>query len=50
MLNELETLAQTAQIELAQLSSGDTLDTWNSRYIGRKGELTQLLRGWANYP
>src|SRR5512134_387797 len=50
MINELETLAQTAQAELGQLYSGEALDTWNSRYIGRKGELTQLLRRVGELP
>jgi len=44
MLNQLETLAETARTELGQLDTGHALDAWNSKYIGRKGELTQMLR------
>ncbi len=50
MLNQLEALAETAQVELTQLHSGDALDTWHGRYIGRKGELTQLLRRVGELP
>jgi phenylalanyl-tRNA synthetase alpha chain len=44
MLNQLETLAETARTELEQLSTGDALNAWNGKYIGRKGEITQMLR------
>ena len=44
MLDHLETIAKTAHSELEQLISGDALDSWNSKYIGRKGEITQMLR------
>jgi phenylalanyl-tRNA synthetase alpha chain len=50
MLNHLESLAATARAELKQLHSGDALDTWHSHYIGRKGELTQMLRRVAELP
>ena len=33
MLEQLETLAQTARTELEQLDTGDTLSAWNSKYI-----------------
>jgi phenylalanyl-tRNA synthetase alpha chain len=44
MLHELENLAQTARAELEHLATGDALDAWNSQYIGRKGDITLLLR------
>jgi phenylalanyl-tRNA synthetase alpha chain len=50
MLNQLETLAETAHTELTQLSTGDALDAWNSKYIGRKGEITQMLRRVGELP
>jgi len=50
MLNELEVLAKTARTELEQLDSGAALDHWNSKYIGRKGELTQMLRRVSELP
>ncbi len=50
MLDHLETLVQTARTELDQLNSGDVLDAWNGKYIGRKGELTQMLRRVSELP
>lgn len=44
MLDQLETLAQTARTELDRLDTGEALDVWNGKYIGRKGEITQMLR------
>jgi phenylalanyl-tRNA synthetase alpha chain len=50
MLDQLETIAKTARIELDELASGADLDTWHGRYIGRKGEITQMLRRVAELP
>ena len=50
MLDQLESMAQTAQTELGQLTTGDALSAWNSKYIGRKGELTQMLRRVSELP
>jgi len=50
MLDHLETIAKTAHSELEQLISGDALDSWNSKYIGRKGEITQMLRRVSELP
>ena len=50
MLNQLETLAESARTELGQLSTGDALDAWNSKYIGRKGEIPQMLRRVSELP
>ncbi len=50
MLNNLETLAKTAQAELDQLSNSESLSEWNSKYIGRKGEITQMLRRVSELP
>ncbi|MBN1218408.1 MAG: phenylalanine--tRNA ligase subunit alpha [Anaerolineae bacterium] len=50
MLNQLETLAKTARTELTQLGTGDALDAWHGQYIGRKGELTQMLRRVGELP
>ncbi len=50
MLEQLEQLAAAARTELEQLTAGDALDAWNSRYIGRKGELTLLLRRVSELP
>ena len=50
MLDQLETIAKTARTELDELASGADLDTWHGRYIGRKGEITQMLRRVAELP
>ncbi len=50
MLDQLETLAQTARTELEQLSTGEALDAWHSRYIGRKGDIPQMLRRVGELP
>jgi phenylalanyl-tRNA synthetase alpha chain len=50
MLNQLENLAEAAQAELAQLHTGQALDDWHSRYIGRKGEIILLLRRVGELP
>lgn len=50
MLDQLETLGVTARTELDQLTGGDALDAWNGKYIGRKGEITQLLRRVSELP
>jgi phenylalanyl-tRNA synthetase alpha chain len=50
MLDQLETLAETAKAELDRLDTGSALDGWNSNYIGRRGELTQMLRRVSDLP
>lgn len=50
MLDQLESLAAAARAELAQLASGEALAAWNSRTIGRKGEITQMLRRVPELP
>ena len=50
MLDQLENLGVTARAELEQLANGEALDTWNSKYIGRKGEITQMLRQVSQLP
>lgn len=44
MLDQLEGMAKTARLELEQLQTSQALDVWNSKYIGRKGEIPQMLR------
>ena len=44
MLKQLEALAGVARTELEELETGDALGTWHSKYIGRKGEIPQMLR------
>ncbi|MCB0153776.1 MAG: phenylalanine--tRNA ligase subunit alpha [Anaerolineae bacterium] len=50
MLDQLEQLAQKARAELAHLDKSDTLTAWNSKYIGRKGEIPQMLRRVGELP
>jgi phenylalanyl-tRNA synthetase alpha chain len=50
MLNQLETLAQTAHTQLAQLTTGDALAAWHSQHIGRKGVIPQMLRRVSELP
>lgn len=50
MLDQLESLTQMAQTELEQLDGSDALERWYSQYIGRKGEMTQLLRQIGDLP
>jgi phenylalanyl-tRNA synthetase alpha chain len=50
MFNQLEALAEAAQARLKQLDTGDALNAWHSQFIGRKGELTQMLRRVAELP
>jgi phenylalanyl-tRNA synthetase alpha chain len=45
MLEKLETLHSTALAELEKINSGDALHEWEIQYLGKKGELTQMLRG-----
>ena len=44
MLDKLDVLQQTALRALEALPDLTALDAWHVQYLGRKGELTQLLR------
>ncbi len=44
MLDKLDVLQQMALQSLAGLADLAALDAWHSQYLGRKGELTALLR------
>ncbi len=50
MLNQLETIVQTAHAELPQLTTSEALIAWNSQYLGRKGEIPVLLRRVSELP
>lgn len=50
MLETLETLHTQALAELESISDSARLRDWESRYLGRKGEITGLLRGMASLP
>ena len=48
--NQIETLKSKALSELESVSSLDALDEWRVSFLGRRGELTQLLRGIGALP
>jgi len=50
MLDRLEVLYQQASAELAQIASSEALADWERRVIGRKGEVTLLLRQTGQLP
>lgn len=50
MLEQLEILAQSARQELDEIGTGEALDAWHSKYIGRKGEIPQMLRRVGELP
>lgn len=47
MLDQIEAIKSKAQEELAQTSEPSALEAWRVRYLGKKSELTQVLRGLA---
>jgi len=44
MRQELETLGQTAQTTLIEITDSEMLNKWHVKYIGRKGAITTMLR------
>jgi phenylalanyl-tRNA synthetase alpha chain len=50
MLDQLDRLEQTALETLKTLPDLANLDAWHTQYLGRKGELTQLLRSLGRLP
>jgi len=50
MLDKLDVLQQTALAALETLTDLSALDAWHSQHLGRKGELTQLLRSVGQLP
>jgi phenylalanyl-tRNA synthetase alpha chain len=48
MFNQLDTLRDDALSALEGITEGEALQQWESKYIGRKGELTALLRGMGS--
>lgn len=49
-LEELRKLKQEAERELIDLDSPKGLEDWRIDYLGRKGKLTQVLRGIGSLP
>ena len=50
MLAELRSLQNTALQELAGVESPEALETWRQSFLGKKGQLTTLLRGLGALP
>ncbi|MBI4215801.1 MAG: phenylalanine--tRNA ligase subunit alpha [Chloroflexi bacterium] len=50
MLAELDSLKATALAELGRLQDAKALEDWRIRYLGRKGTVTQALRGLSALP
>jgi phenylalanyl-tRNA synthetase alpha chain len=50
MLDKLEELRQEADRELDGITEDSGLEAWRVRYLGKKSELTQVLRGIATLP
>jgi phenylalanyl-tRNA synthetase alpha chain len=50
MINQLEQIKQRAAGELETLNDLSELEAWRVRYLGKKSELTQVLRGLAALP
>jgi phenylalanyl-tRNA synthetase alpha chain len=50
MSTDIEKLKQNALRELEAATSIRELESWRVRYLGRKGELTMILRGLAELP
>ena len=50
MLDQLDRLERTALETLKALPDLADLDAWHTQYLGRKGELTQLLRSLGRLP
>jgi phenylalanyl-tRNA synthetase alpha chain len=50
MLQQLESLYSDALREVESLTEAEALQTWENKYIGRKGEVTTLLRSVGQLP
>ncbi len=50
MLNQVKELASRALDELARVTSVNELEAWRIHYLGRKGDLIQILRSLATVP
>ena len=48
MLDQLEKIKARAESELENITETSGLETWRVRYLGKKSELTQVLRGLAS--
>ena len=49
-INELDDIKLQAISEIDSLVSVDQLENWRVKYLGRRGDLTNILRGISNLP
>ena len=49
-LSKIEELRNEASNELSAVSAADNLELWRIEYLGRRGRLTQILRGLGDMP
>ncbi len=50
MLDQLEATHQTALDELGEINTSDALHTWEIKYLGKKGDVTLMLRKTGELP
>ena len=50
MMQQVEELTSRALSELEPLAEPEALEKWRVSYLGRKGSLTQMLRGVSSLP
>jgi len=50
MINQLEELKSKARQELDSVGNAEELESWRVRYLGKKSELTRVLRNLAALP
>ena len=49
-LSKIEELRNEASNELSAAETADNLELWRIEYLGRRGRLTQILRGLGDMP
>jgi phenylalanyl-tRNA synthetase alpha chain len=50
MLEQLDTIYRQALDELESVTSGESLQLWERRYLGKKGDVTLMLRAMGSLP
>ncbi len=48
MIDQIEKIKAQARTELENITDSSGLEAWRVRYLGKKSELTQVLRGLAS--
>jgi phenylalanyl-tRNA synthetase alpha chain len=50
MLDELQRVKEEALSSLGEVQSGEALERWHKRYLGKRGTLTEMLRSVGDLP